>query len=169
MSDLSDFMNNPVNEPKKRSYKKKNTTGANLAKTEEDLFKRVPPHNADAESAVLSGAFLRPELLNDILDTVSAADFYFPGNKAIFRAITELYSRNVNPDIVTVLDWLQNNNLLEEAGGAERLAMLAESVVSGANAKNLFCVRSFNLLPILSVPVMTEPMMFLCSLMKRKK
>lgn len=134
MSDLSDFMNNPVNEPKKRTYKKKNTTGANLAKTEEDLFKRVPPHNADAESAVLSGAFLRPELLNDILDTVSADDFYFPANKDIFRAITELYSKNINPDIVTVLDWLQNNNLLEEAGGAERLAMLAESVVSGANA-----------------------------------
>ena len=118
MSDLSDFMNNPVNEPKKRTYKKKNTTGANLAKTEEDLFKRVPPHNADAESAVLSGAFLRPELLNDILDTVSAEDFYFPANKDIFRAITALYSKNVNPDIVTVLDWLQNNNLLEEAGGA---------------------------------------------------
>lgn len=134
MSDLNDFMNNPENVPKKRSYKKKNTTGANLAKTEEDLFKRVPPHNADAESAVLSGAFLRSELLNDILDIVSADDFYFPGNKSIFRAITELYAKNITPDIVTVLDWLQNNNLLEEAGGAERLAMLAESVVSGANA-----------------------------------
>lgn len=134
MSDLSDYMNNPVNEPKKRSYKRKNNTGADLSKTEEDLFKRVPPHNADAESAVLSGAFLRPELLNDIMDVVSAEDFYFPANKYIFQAITSLYSKNVNPDVVTVLDWLQNNKLLEESGGAERLAMLAESVVSGANA-----------------------------------
>ena len=134
MSDFSDFMNNPVSEPKKRQYKKKNSTGADLTQIQEDLFKKVPPHNADAEAAVLSGIFLRPELLNEILDVVSADDFYLPANKYLFQAVTELYIKNITPDIVTVLDWLQNKKLLEDVGGAERLAMLAESVVSGANA-----------------------------------
>ena len=38
----------------------------------DDLLRRVPPHNEEAEQAVLSGVFLRPDLLQEIIDSLSA-------------------------------------------------------------------------------------------------
>lgn len=134
MSNFDDFLENPTNTTKKRKYNKKLSPEETLSRTQEDLFKQVPPHNATAEDAVISGVLMRPDILNEILDTLRMDDFYIPANKFIFQAFTELYSKSVKPDIITVGDWLQSHKLLEESGGAERLALLSESVVSGANA-----------------------------------
>ncbi len=132
---MSNFMENPTtdNLGKKRSYNKKNKT-VDMGTAQEALFKQVPPHNPMAEEAVISGVLLRPDILNEILDTIRKDDFYLPANQFIFQAFTELYSKNVRPDIITVADWLQSHKLLEESGGAERLALLSEAVVTGANA-----------------------------------
>lgn len=126
-------MQNPTTGNNKRSSRK-SSMSANFTQTQEDLFKRVPPHNATAEEAVLSGILLNNDKLNDILDIVKAEDFYIPANRHIYTAFTDLYAKNSQSDIITVSDWLQNHKLLEECGGAERLALLSEAVVSGANA-----------------------------------
>ena len=54
----------------------------------EDLLRRVPPHSVEAEQAVLSGVFLRPDLLHEIIDEVSDTDFYLPAHRMIFSAFT---------------------------------------------------------------------------------
>ena len=100
----------------------------------EDLRRRVPPHSEEAEQAVLSGVFLRPDLLHEILDEISETDFYLPAHRVIFGAFSALYAQNMPVDEVTVFDWLSSHKQLEAAGGSSYLADLSGAVVSGANA-----------------------------------
>ncbi len=105
-----------------------------VQKAHEDMFRLTPPHSVQAEEAVLSGVFLNPEVINEILDVLSPDDFYIPANRYIFEAFLDLFNRSSEIDIVMVSDWLQNHKRLEDAGGAIRLAELSQAVVSGANA-----------------------------------
>lgn len=110
-------------------------TNADAAeRAREDLLRRVPPHSVEAEQAVLSGVFLRPDLLHEIIDQVSDADFYLPAHRMIFAAFKALYAKGVSVDQVTVFDWLRDHDQLEAVGGAVYLAELSRAVVSGANA-----------------------------------
>lgn len=108
--------------------------GDRVERAREDLLRRVPPHSVEAEQAVLSGVFLRPDLLHEIVDQVTDADFYLPAHRAIFGAFLALYGRGTPVDEVTVFDWLRDHDQLEVAGGAVYLAELSQAVVSGANA-----------------------------------
>ena len=103
-------------------------------KARDDLLRRVPPHSVEAEQAVLSGVYLRPDLLHEIVDQISESDFYLPAHRIIFRAFLDLYGRGVAVDEVTVFDWLNDHGQLENVGGAVYLANLSHAVVSGANA-----------------------------------
>ena len=100
----------------------------------DDLLRRVPPHSEEAEQAVLSGVFLRPDLLQEIIDQLRDTDFYIPAHRIIFGAFIALAEQNIPVDEVTVFDWLANHSQLEAAGGAAYLGDLSRAVVSGANA-----------------------------------
>ena len=100
----------------------------------DDLLRRVPPHSEEAEQAVLSGVFLRPDLLQEIVDQLRDTDFYIPAHRIIFGAFMALFEQNTPVDEVTVFDWLVNHSQLEAAGGAAYLGDLSRAVVSGANA-----------------------------------
>ena len=100
----------------------------------DDLLRRVPPHNEEAEQAVLSGVFLRPDLLQEIIDQLKDTDFYIPAHRVIFGAFMALFEQNTPVDEVTVFDWLVSHSQLEAAGGAAYLGDLSRAVVSGANA-----------------------------------
>lgn len=100
----------------------------------EDLLRRVPPHNEEAEQAVLSGILLRPDLLQEIADELRDTDFYIPAHRIIFGACMALFEQNTPVDEVTVFDWLVNHSKLESVGGAVYLGELSRAVVSGANA-----------------------------------
>lgn len=105
------------------------------SEVQQELVKRVPPHSAEAETAVLAGIIMRPQMMNSIADILSADDFYLPANQLIFRAFVSLYSRSVPIDLVTVGEELKSQDQLEAAGGAVYLGDLAQAVVSGANAE----------------------------------
>ena len=108
--------------------------GNRAERARDDLLRRVPPHSVVAEQAVLSGVFLRPDLLHEIVDQISDTDFYMPAHRLIFGAFLDLYGRGVPVDEVTVFDWLRDHEQLETVGGAVYLAELSRAVVSGANA-----------------------------------
>lgn len=108
---------------------------ASARSAEADILRRVPPHSAEAEQAVLSGVLLRPEALHVIVDILGEDDFYLPAHTAIFGAILELYRKNAPIDLVTLAEQLRARGALEEAGGAVYLGELSQAVVSGANAE----------------------------------
>ncbi|WP_320169631.1 replicative DNA helicase [Maridesulfovibrio sp.] len=99
-----------------------------------DLLRKVPPHNLEAEQAVIGGVFLSNTIFNDLVDIVNSDDFYSPAHQEIFRAFEALYSKNSPIDLVTVNEYLTAGAKIDSVGGPVYLAELANSVVSAANA-----------------------------------
>ena len=60
------------------------------------------PHDKRAEDAVIGSVILEPELLQDVVDKLSAEDFYQPLHKDIFKAFTKLSKASTALDDVTL-------------------------------------------------------------------
>ncbi len=96
---------------------------------------KIPPHSLQAEQAVLGGLMLDNSTWDTVADRVTEADFYRRDHQLIFRAIAELAEKNHPLDAVTLSEWLEHNNLLNEVGGLSALGVLAQNTPSAANIK----------------------------------
>ena len=97
---------------------------------------KVPPHSIEAEQSLLGGLMLDHKSWDKVADVVSEADFYRKDHQLIFGAIANL-AEDANPcDVVTVSEWLDNRSQLDEAGGLEYLASLANETPGAANARS---------------------------------
>jgi len=94
---------------------------------------RTPPHNIEAEQAVIGAIFLEPEALSRASEQVIADDFYRASHQRIFDAMMRLSDRGEPVDLVTVTTALANAKLLEEVGGVSYLSDLANAVPTAAN------------------------------------
>ncbi|MBX2823689.1 MAG: replicative DNA helicase, partial [Gammaproteobacteria bacterium] len=94
---------------------------------------RVPPHSIEAEQAVLGGLMLSVDSLEAVFNLITEVDFYQFNHRLIFRAIAAIASNNNPADVVTVTDWLQQNQHLEDAGGLHYIGALAQETPSAAN------------------------------------
>ncbi len=94
---------------------------------------RVPPHSIEAEQAVLGGVFLDKDAWVKVVERVAEDDFYRRDHRIIFRAIAGLDEEGQPFDIVTVAEWLENRQLLDDAGGLSYLAGIAENTPSASN------------------------------------
>ena len=77
---------------------------------------------------------LNKDILSEVLEEVSADDFYNESHREIFRAIWELYKENTAVDMLTVCEELKKRKALDMAGGRAYIATLAAEVPSTANA-----------------------------------
>jgi replicative DNA helicase len=78
---------------------------------------RVQPHNLEAEQAILGSMFLSSEAVEGALAALVPEDFMRPAHARIFSAMSDLYSRSVPIDHVSVADRLEAVGDLEAAGG----------------------------------------------------
>src|SRR5215218_8298504 len=95
---------------------------------------RQPPHNLEAEQAVLGAILTAGRLLVDVAAVLEEADFYRPAHRAIWRAILRLADRGEPTDPVTVLGELDDSGDLADVGGGPFLHTLVEAVPTVANA-----------------------------------
>ena len=93
---------------------------------------KVPPHNMDAEQAILAGILINNDAMNQVMDILSPEDFYREANAHLFEGMIDLYNNNEPIDLVTLSQHLKEKNLLEEVGGNEYLASLVEAVSTSA-------------------------------------
>jgi len=94
---------------------------------------KVPPHSLEAEQAVIGGLLLDNRAWELIADRISENDFYRADHRLLFNAIFVLESRSQPFDAVTLSEWLEQNQQLEEAGGLAYLGSLARDTPSAAN------------------------------------
>lgn len=97
------------------------------------LLERVPPHNIEAEQAVLGAILLEPEAFSTAAERLSPNDFFRAGHQVIFEAMLELFEKGEPIDLVTVTTLLTNSDKLDLAGGVPYLTDLASSVPTAAN------------------------------------
>jgi len=99
---------------------------------------RVPPHNLEAESAVLGAILLSERALDPVLIDVRLApdDFYRERHRQIFRAMIRLKERSEpGPiDTATLAAELESQGVLEEVGGRDYLQHLPNVVPAAGNA-----------------------------------
>ena len=56
------------------------------------LFDRVPPHDDDAEMAVLGGMLMSKDAIGEVSQMIEITDFYQPKHQTIYEAIINLFS-----------------------------------------------------------------------------
>ncbi|MGF1676494.1 MAG: replicative DNA helicase [Rivularia sp. (in: cyanobacteria)] len=94
---------------------------------------RLPPQNIEAEEAILGGILLDPEAISRISDSLKPEAFYISAHKDIYTAMLRLQSQNKPTDLLSVISWLNDRDLLEKVGGRNKLASLVDRTVSAVN------------------------------------
>ncbi len=105
-----------------------------MSSPQTDKRLRIPPHNIDAEKALLGAIILKPEVMHDISVNVYPESFYADKNKEIYAAILEVFTKGDPIDILSITNKLKNNGQLERVGGATYLTELVEQVPAAGNA-----------------------------------
>lgn len=88
---------------------------------------RVPPHDLDAERAVLSASMLSREAMDAVLESLKPEHFYSDDHSRVFQAIQQLALANSPVDVVSVGSWLRDREWLQKIGGSVYLAQLADA------------------------------------------
>ena len=94
---------------------------------------RIPPHDTEAEQALLGSIMLKPFSLNEIADTIKTEDFYSEKHRLIYKAMMALLERNEPIDLVSVSSLLKENKNLDRVGGGSYIAELTNLVPSAGN------------------------------------
>lgn len=96
---------------------------------------KTPPNSIEAEQALIGGLMLNAEAWDKVADVVVGEDFYRKDHRVIFTAIGNLIEDGSPCDVVTVSEYLDGRGELEQAGGLEYLATLANETAGAANAR----------------------------------
>ena len=98
-----------------------------------ELKDKVPPHNLDAEQAVLGALLLEWGAMSDVVTMLKADRFYSFQNQMIFEAMVSLFKQNVHGDTLTIINELTKLGKIEQAGGTAYIASLTDTVPTAAN------------------------------------
>ncbi|MBT1177682.1 replicative DNA helicase [Bifidobacterium callimiconis] len=98
------------------------------------IFDRVPPHDDNAEMAVLGGMLMSKDAIGEVSQMIDVTDFYQPKHQTVYEAIITLFSASQPVDAVIVANELLKEGNLEKVGGADYLHSLVASVPTAANA-----------------------------------
>jgi len=93
---------------------------------------RVPPHDLDAEAAVLSAAMLDPSALDKVVE-LKPEYFYSEAHRRIFEACVELKSSGSPIDVVQVGSFLKDRQRLAQVGGMPYLGQVLDAAPVVAN------------------------------------
>jgi replicative DNA helicase len=99
-----------------------------------DIPARIPPHNLDAERAVLGAILLEGrEALPRVIEVLRRPDFYTETHRTLFQTTLTLFDRGEPIDLITLGEELRRQNQLEAVGGPGALALLVEHAAIAAH------------------------------------
>jgi replicative DNA helicase len=92
-----------------------------------DVPARIPPHNLDAERAVLGAVLLEGrETLPRVIEVLRPSDFYTEAHRVMYGSMLTLFDRGEPVDVLTLTEELRRADQLEFVGGPAALALLVE-------------------------------------------
>ena len=68
-----------------------------------NLNDKVPPHNIEAEQAVLGALLLNWGAMAEVVSTLRADRFYSLQNQVIFDAMLKLFTQNATGDTISLI------------------------------------------------------------------
>jgi replicative DNA helicase len=97
------------------------------------ISERIPPHNLEAEQALLGGCLIEENAIIRVADLLTPQDFYRRQHADIYDAMTSLWNRHEPIDIPTLANILGERGRLEAIGGRAFLIELTTVVSTAAN------------------------------------
>lgn len=94
---------------------------------------KTPPHNLEAEQAVLGSLLIDKDAILKIADSIAADDFYSDKHRLIFESMLDVYNQHEPIDVLNVTNRLKEKNAVEVIGGRSYLVTLTNAVPSAAN------------------------------------
>ncbi|MBR9980067.1 MAG: replicative DNA helicase [Desulfatitalea sp.] len=97
------------------------------------FLQKLPPQSIEAEESILSTILLDNSTLMEVLEILTATDFYRTAHQKIFKAVEDQFRKNEPVDLITLSNALRDSGDLEAIGGAAYLARLVDTVPSAVN------------------------------------
>lgn len=95
---------------------------------------RTPPHNVEAERALIGAIMLKPDAMHDISVSVYPESFYADKHRVIYDAILGIFMKGDPIDLLSVTTRLKEKDQLERVGGPTYITELTETVPAAGNA-----------------------------------
>src|ERR687886_1754672 len=95
---------------------------------------RVPPHDLDAEKAVIGAMLVSETAVAAVAERLRPEDFYSEVHRIIYTAMMRLYSRGEPIDQLTLTNELRSVGDFDKVGGRAYVFQIVESVPTAANA-----------------------------------
>jgi replicative DNA helicase len=99
----------------------------------DEIAGRIPPHDIEAEKAVLSAILLDNDAIHSVVTEVREEDFYHPSHQILYRSMVRLRDSNQPVDLTTLAAYLKGEGLLDSIGGAVTLAEIADYEATPSN------------------------------------
>ncbi len=99
----------------------------------DEIAGRIPPHDIEAEKAVLSAILLDNDAIHAVVTEIRDEDFYHPSHQILYRSMVRLRDENQPVDLTTLAAFLKGEGLLDSVGGAVTLAEIADYEATPAN------------------------------------
>lgn len=96
---------------------------------------RIPPHDIDAERALLGAVMIKTNGLIDVADVVFPDMFYVEKHRIIYSAMIQLQKKHEPVDIVSLSTELRLTNSLDSIGGVPYLSDILGGVPMSTNAE----------------------------------
>lgn len=107
-----------------------------LSTAEDGLGYRTPPHNFEAEMALLGAILSNNRAFDKVAEFLEAKHFADARHGRIFDAMKRLIDAGQVADPITLKNFFEADGALDDIGGAAYLARLAASVVSILNVED---------------------------------
>lgn len=102
---------------------------------EDAVIKRIPPHNVEAERAVIGSMIMDTDAILTSSEILTAEDFYQGQYGILFDVLVELYRSGIGTDLVTLQNKLREKEVPPELTSVEYIGGLLSSVPTSANIK----------------------------------
>lgn len=101
-----------------------------------DELTRKLPFSLIAEQSLLGSILIDPDSFNEVADMLVATDFYLTEHTQIYLAMQELFLRNREIDLVTLIDMLVQKGIYDKSGGENYIRQIGEAVPNALNVKD---------------------------------
>ena len=115
----------------------------------ESPMMRSLPQSIEAEQSVIGAMIIYKNAIAEVLEKLNEDDFYRDGHKVIYKAIREMYAKDMAVDLVTILEYLKTTDMLDKAGGVTYISELSSSVTANLSSYIKIVEENSNLIKLI--------------------
>lgn len=100
---------------------------------EEDVIRRILPHNLEAEQALIGSMILDSQVINQVAASVKAEDFYDKKYGLLFKALVDLEEEGKKIDTVTIGEKIRQENGVDGIVSPELIRQVMKNTITSVH------------------------------------